>query len=1118
MKKLLILILLINVLPVCAQSKIVVTITDSVTKAPLPFVTIYIKNAGVGANTNLEGIAYLHVKNNQFLLDTLICSYVGYQKEIIPIELNKNISLQLSLKPSSTMLASVDVVYEKPLSVKKILRNALKNTKENYSSTGVNLEGLYRETIQENENYIILNEAIVDIHYTACPQNSIDLKTYKKWQYDDSYAFGYKSTWFDGFPIQFNTRDDKVRLIATRTSETASPNKLDVPINGGPLSLTAKDYVKYRYDFLNPDTFDNYIYKKQKSETIKNRDCYVIHFHPKASNKSVVFNHIRKNQNGIYVGNLYIDKKSFAIVKIEYQLIQDFDYGFYQYRIPLDYTVTVDYNLAPSNKWFLEKIVLKQVRKIDDRNTNTALLITASQELFITKIDSVEPHNISEENEWKHTKFTQLRTYENPYDEEVWKNYQFYPALPTKIKGDLEKNKSLTEQFKGRFKPKENLPVPIVKKERFVFNYPTEALEDDYQWFAFKNRSNEFYEYINKENVYAENYILPYRTYQRSFFDAVNNFYKIDTVEQTYARKKGDYSWDVDSLENLALVEHLDSVNRRTIFDYSSFKTSRKNCFLSKNPKMSDNHLAFVYTSNGGLNNQLVFFKKGNPIMLDSISDVYSFEWFNDSLLLYAKENDVKRSDKLFCRNINSQVDSLLLHEADLTFDIDLEQTKSYLVCTVQSKNENEIYLASKKDEFPNFQEFLKREHAVYSIIKEFDEYIYVLTNKNALNNKVVRHNNGEFKEIVPHHAKVHIQDFTITNNYIVLKTYENSFVKLKCKKFTDKKWMIIDFKNEIFDVDFSPIKEDQLSIVFSTPREPYTGCVYDIARNELVKGRSQEMNYSSNQDRKYVQMNRIWTKAEDGVKIPMTIIKSSNPKRNHKGLILKAYGMYGAFYGGYGFSSEDFILLKEGYTIVYAHVRGGGEMGNQWHIDGQLLNKENTFNDYIRCAEFLIKKEYTDAEHLVGYGNSAGGLLMGVVINRRPDLFNTVILDHPYLDALTTMMMDTIPLTTDHYKEVGNPNDPEVYEYMKNYSPYQNIKKQAYPNLLFIASSNDYQTPTWQIAKYVAKVREYNTGATEIIFKTDIGSGHIGNTNGSQWIKDLAYKYTFVYSNLFNE
>jgi len=232
-------------------------------------------------------------------------------------------------------------------------------------------------------------------------------------------------------------------------------------------------------------------------------------------------------------------------------------------------------------------------------------------------------------------------------------------------------------------------------------------------------------------------------------------------------------------------------------------------------------------------------------------------------------------------------------------------------------------------------------------------------------------------------------------------------------------------------------------------------------------------------------------------------------------GLILKVYGAYGDIMSE-GFSSENAILANEGFTIAYAHVRGEKILGNQWYLDGKLDNKENSFNDYIACAEYLIKTKYTTSDWLVGYGNSAGGLVVGAAINKRPELFNTVILDHPYLDVLTTMMNDSLPLTTDEYKEWGNPNDKEVFNLIKSYSPYQNIKEQAYPNVVLIAGYNDYQTPYWQVAKYAARLRKCNTGNNSILFKTDFLSGHIGSTTGKEWLKELSFQYAFVYSNLF--
>lgn len=1104
-----------------SQTKISVVVSDSTTNLPLPFALVYLKSSGLGMSTNFQGEANLMLKDKKISEDTLVISYVGYEEKRLPINCFENQSVKVSLVTASKEFPAVDVVYKKPIPLKKILKNVLKNTKENYSESDVGFEGFYRELIKENDQYTILNEAIVNLYYTGYTHNSIDLKMYKKWQYDDSYAFEYKWSWFDGFPIQFNSINDKASIVAARTSETSSNSNLDFSITGGPLSLTAKDYVKYRYDFLNPKTFSNYKYEKRESEIVNGENCYVIYFSPKEANKRVIFNHIRKNQNSIYVGNMYIDKKSFAVVRIKYQLVSDFDYGFYQNRVPLDYQVTVDYKKAESNKWYLNKIALQQTRLIYNAKTQKRDLVNAYQELYITEIDTVSPQQIPEEKEWKHTQLTQLRTYELPYDSVLWSNVEKsgqYPQLASEIKDDLEAKKSLNKQFKSRFKQRQNLPKPIAAKEKFVFNYPFEALLDNYQWFANPSNVKDYYNYLEEENEYASNYLLPNKTYQRDIFKVINTFYVKDTTEKQQKHQKGDYNWEEDSLQRSFLYEYLDTIRKVKIFDWGTFKRKRKNCFMSLAPKMTTTNLAFVHTENGGLNNQLMVMKKGNSTPIDSISEIYSFEWFNDSLLLYTKRNDAKRSDKLLCRNINTRQDSLLLFESDLTYDISVSKTMSYLVCTVQSMDESEIHLADKKGDFPAFVLALKREPNITYLLKEFNKQIYVLTNKNALNNKLCLLENGKLKDVVSHQPKVFIDNYIVTDNYMVLKVYQNSFLHILYKQKNTKKWKELELKKEIYDASIYRAKNDEITMVFSSPNTPYTVYSFDLSKQVLTKKSVTKIEPRMDYYRRFIKVERVWAKSNDGVKIPMLKVNNSSPKRKHKGLILKAYGMYGSSYGEGSFNMEDFVLMEEGYTIVYALVRGGGLMGKQWYLDGKLLNKENTFNDYITCAEFLIDKGYTDAEHLVGYGNSAGGLLMGVVINRRPELFNTVILDHPYLDPLTTMMMDTLPLTTDHYKEVGNPNNQEVYAYMKAYSPYHNINKQAYPNLLFIASSNDYQTPTWQIAKYVAKLRASNTGTNAILFKTDFGSGHIGSTQGDQWKKDLSFKYTFIYNSLFKE
>ncbi len=1112
LKNLLVL-LLLNTVNCFTQQNIEITVTDALTHEPLPFATLYLKEVGKGTTTNLEGVAKLYSKLS---IDTLVCSYIGYEKNVFPIDLNEGAKISIQLTSSNTKLEEVEIVYKKPLSVNKILKKTLRNTIENYSETAVNFQGLYRELMQENGKFIYINEAVVDLHYTKYIQKNIDLKSVKKFLNDDSYAFEYEQNYFfDGFPTQHNTRDDKVKIIESRSSESSSLNKLDMSITGNPLSLTAKDYIKYRNDFLNPRTLNNYMYSKKESELVNGKSCYVIQFHPKSASKRVIFNHIFKNKNGCYTGRLYVDKKSFAIVKMDFQLLQSFDYGFYKHRIPLNYTVSVEYKEFES-KWYLNKVSLQQTRKLYLKNKK-ASLVNSYQELFIAHINKDSVHEISEKDEWKHTRLTQLRNYESLYNPEFWMNYELgsYPKLSNKIKTDLESKTPLEEQFLSRFKQKKNLLIPTANKEKTVHQYPLESITDYYHWFSNPTKSDLFYNYLEKENEFAENHLIPERKTQKRIFTNLNSFYLKDTTKNIRGHKKGDLYRDNDSLEYLHLYEYLDSINRKSIFNYENFKIKRPNCYFTK-IKTSNMNLGIQYTVNGGKNNNLIIQTKSNADILDSISEVYSFEWFNDSLLLYSKCNTTKRSDKLFCRNINTQQDSLLFFISDSTFDVSISKTKNKFICSIQSMNENEIYVADTTQLYPYFELILPRELNVVHEPKEFDNTLHFLTNKDALNNKVAVFENGVLTDLIIVKDDIKITDFLITDKYYVLNTLNNSFNEILFKLKVEKKWHKIEFSSKIFDGVLNLKNNDVINIEYSTPNTPFIHYTFDLNKNTLSKVNQSKIKFKYNQVLNNIAVNRVWVKAYDGSKIPMTVLKSSYVTKSHKGLILKAYGMYGSISGGYDFNKEDITLLNEGYTIVYAHVRGGGVLGSNWHLEGKLLNKKNTFNDYISCAEYLIKKKYTTPDYLVGYGVSAGGLLMGAVINRRPELFNTVILDHAYLGALTTMMMDTLPLTTDHYKEIGNPNEKIYYEYIKSYSPYQNIKRQAYPNLFFIASSNDYQTPTWQIAKYVAKVKEYNIGTSTILFKTHFGSGHIGSTFGDDWMKDLAFKNAFIQMNLF--
>ena len=350
--------------------------------------------------------------------------------------------------------------------------------------------------------------------------------------------------------------------------------------------------------------------------------------------------------------------------------------------------------------------------------------------------------------------------------------------------------------------------------------------------------------------------------------------------------------------------------------------------------------------------------------------------------------------------------------------------------------------------------------------------------------------------------------------NKIVTLVYENSIPKLKYLQKENKKWRALEFDLGIgvYFLQKTKDKSNKLTFSFSSPAHPYASYQYDFDHQKLIT-QTNTISLKS-QYYKNTRVKRIWAKASDGTNIPITVVKNKAVSNNQKKVILNVYGAYGANTTP-SFSAQDAILLKKGYTLAYAHVRGESIMGTKWYKMGRAMNKQNSIKDYIACAEHLINKKIAGANSLVGYGNSAGGLIVAQAANERPELFNTLLLDHAYLDVVNTMMNDTLPLTIDEYKEMGNPQQKEVFEYMMAYSPFQNIKAQNYPNMLFTASYQDFQTPVWQIAKYVSKLRENNLANTNIILLTDMNSGHIGSTSEKAWIKLFAEMHSFLHLNL---
>ena len=460
-------------------------------------------------------------------------------------------------------------------------------------------------------------------------------------------------------------------------------------------------------------------------------------------------------------------------------------------------------------------------------------------------------------------------------------------------------------------------------------------------------------------------------------------------------------------------------------------------------------------------------------------------------------------------RNIGANTDTILYTEADPKFDVEVSKKDGQIYCTVQSKTENEIYLIPSGLKNPELKLICKRKPGTLVTVKA-DETLYLLKNDEN-NNCTIEQLDFDNPDVLLSNIKIDPDDYIIDilplKDAIVANTYTNSIPKLKYFDKVDRLWQEIDFDFGLGDYNLISAEEDTNIFVFSfsSPAHPFTKYRYEIEKSKLKKLTTDGLVHPRYY--KNVSTKRLWAKSYDGVQIPITLIQ--NPKKN-VGLILKAYGAYGAITTP-SFDARDAILLEQGYSIAYAHVRGESILGLSWYKSGRELLKENSILDYLSCAEYVIKQKLTTADNLVGYGQSAGGLIIGQPINLKPELFKTVILDHPYLDVVNTMMNDTLPLTIDEYKEWGNPTNLDTYNYLLNYSPYQNISPQKYPNVLLVASYKDYRTPIWQISKYLVNLRENNLSDTNILLLTDMNSGHIGSTTEKEWIKLFSQISSFL-------
>jgi oligopeptidase B len=368
------------------------------------------------------------------------------------------------------------------------------------------------------------------------------------------------------------------------------------------------------------------------------------------------------------------------------------------------------------------------------------------------------------------------------------------------------------------------------------------------------------------------------------------------------------------------------------------------------------------------------------------------------------------------------------------------------------------------------------------------------------------------WKEILPHRDSVKIDDIEVFKNHLVIYEREKGLKKIRITNLTSNQVHYVPFLEPVYT--FWPARNPDFNT--NLLRFNYTSLVvpksvFDYNMDTQIRELKKQDEVLGGYDPSLYQSERVFAKAIDGTMIPMSLVyKKGLVKNGSNPLVLYGYGAYGISSEPY-FSSNRLSLLDRGFIYAIAHIRGGGEMGRYWYDQGKLLNKKNTFTDFVACAEHLMAEKYTSSQKLVISGVSAGGLLMGAVNNMRPDLFKAVIANVPFVDLINTMMDPSIPLTVIEYEEWGNPNNPQYYEYMRSYSPYDNVGAKNYPSLLITAGLNDPRVAYWEPAKFTAKLRALKTDKNLLLLKTNMGAGHGGASGRYDELKDVAFEYTFI-------
>ena len=508
-------------------------------------------------------------------------------------------------------------------------------------------------------------------------------------------------------------------------------------------------------------------------------------------------------------------------------------------------------------------------------------------------------------------------------------------------------------------------------------------------------------------------------------------------------------------------------------------------------------------------------------LLADEIPNTYySLEWGNDNAtFFYTVLNSAKRPYQVFRHTLGVKEDALVYHERDELFTLELSKTSSraYILINIGSPLTSEVRYLSADRPGADFQVSLDRVTGTEYDISHHEDSFLIRTNDGAKTFRVVEApvadpSKPNWKEVLPARAGVTVESVTAFKDYFVVEERDQGLTKIRIHNPAANQTHYIEFSEPVYTAGLGGNAEYDTKLLrfrYTSLVTPHSVFDYNMETRERELKKQQEV--LGGYDPSQYQSERLYAAAADGVKVPVSLVyRKGLPRNGAAPMLLYGYGSYGIGTDP-AFSSDRLSLLDRGFVCALAHIRGGGDLGKPWHEDGRLLKKKNTFTDFIACAEFLIARKYTSADRMAIMGGSAGGLLMGAVMNMRPDLFAAVVALVPFVDTLNTSLDASLPLTVGEYEEFGNPNDKTFYDYIKSYAPYENVAAQCYPRTLVTAGLNDPRVSYWEPAKWTAKLRALKRDDHPLLLKTNMGSGHFGSSGRYEYIKETAFYYAFI-------